>query len=394
MRIRFLAACLVVLTALGSTVSGQKAPRPESRRRTAVGLPGSVLVEEATELTNGWARLAEGSAAQAAAIAARLIARSPRDNAALALSVEAEIARAGAVAALDQYERWLNGRSLEEPAVVRRIATATLWQAASGSRDLSARVAALQALRDDGDAHAGDELSRLKARAGGGVTTRTLAATGDDQAVKRLIGELKENKTNEVQAIDALGSSGNTLAISPLLQRLADPRQEVRGAAVGALGRLGDPDLAARIKPMLADHSLYVRAKAADALLRLGDDSGWPMLQELSLDPSPSTRLLAAESMASRPDASWLVLVRQLTEEQDPEIRAGAAHLIAPHEPEIARAVLGTLSMDDNPAIREMAAAAQNTVLPGDLPSLRRLLRSEADMTRVQAAAQVLAITR
>jgi HEAT repeat protein len=398
--------CAVAVSALAQTsVAWAQKPKPaptttqssaDRRRHTLVGQPGSVAIEEAMLLTNGWARMAEGKPADAAAAAGQALAKWPRSVAALSLAVEAAMARVGAGAGLDQYEQWLNGRTVEEPGILRRIARMSLRQAATSGTDLAVKVAALRALSEDGDADAAAELSRISARSPGrdSLATRTMASTGDEAAVRKVLADLKTGSTNEVEALDALGASRSPLAVQSLVARLSDQRQEIRGAAVLALGQIGDPALVSYVKPLVSDRSLFVRARAAQSLLRLGDDSAWPMLQEMSLDESASTRLLAAESMASRPDASWLGLVHQLTQDDNPEIRANAARLLAPHEPDVARAVLESLAVDENSAIRELAAVSQSEAIPNDLLSLRRLLRSDAPMTRVRAAAQILAVTR
>ena len=373
---------------IAGTASAQQSSAAKPRRQTpAARLPGAVSVQEATEVTNGWALLAEGQGAQAAVRAARVLAAHPRSGAALTLAIEAEIVRVGSTAALDQYERWLGRRLLDEPAAVRRIAHALLREEAVQRQDAAARREALEALAEEGEDSAAKEL----ARAGTGAAGQGSADDGG-RSVTALIAEL--DRHGDVRTIEALGATGSEQAVGPLVQQLKDGRIEVRGAAAEALGRIGDRDAIASIKPMLSDRNIYVRVKAAGALLRLDDDSGLPMLQGMLLDASADTRLAAAEALASRADAAWLVAVRQLTEEPDPAIRAGAARLLAPQEPEVARSVLQSLGGDENAAVRELASQGLSDAIPEDLPSLRGLLRRPAPLTRVRAARRVLTITR
>jgi HEAT repeat protein len=348
-------------------------------------------VEEATALAQGWAFLAQGLVQEAAARASWVLAGNPRSGAALILAVEVEIARAGPLAGLDQYERWLGRRTMEEPAVLRRLARATLREVAAQQQDPTARIEALRGLTDEGEAGAAGELAQAASK-GGSAETRALASLGDERAVKVLIAELN-TRPDRVTTIDALGASGSHLAVAPLVERLEDPRPEVRGAAVAALGKLGDPKLVPRITPMLSDGNAYVRVKAAGALFRLHDYTGLPMLQELMLDPSPASRLAAAEATASSPDASWIALVRELTGAPEPEIRAAAGRLIAPYDPELSLRVLESLAADQNPAIREMASRGLGEVVTSDLTTLRRLMRTTDRLTRVRAAVRVLALT-
>ena len=386
-------ALVLVAVTLVSTASAQQSPRQQPRRQAAARLPGAVSVEEATELTNGWALLAEGQAAQAAERAAHALAAHPRSGAALTLAIEAAVASGGAVSALDQYDRWLGQRTVEEPALLRRIADAMLRESVAQRQDPTARLDALRSLADDGDTASARELAKSGTRSTG-AEARALASQGDEAAVNALIGELNKGG-NQVAILNALGASGSKLAVAPVIERLKDSRMEVRGAAVEALGRFGDRDVVAYVKPMLGDKAPHVQIKAAEALLRLDDDSGLPMLQAMLLDASSETRLVAAQAMSSRPDASWLASVHQLTEAEEPEVRAAAAGLLAPHEPEAARLVLESLASDQNPAVRELAGHELGEfVVSKDFPTLRRLMRNDYRLTRVRAAAQVLALTR
>lgn len=393
MPLRYPFALILGTAIVVCSASAQQQSRQQPRRQSAVRLPGAISVEEATELTNGWALLAEGLVERAAAKAAQVLTAHPRSGAALHLALEAEVARGGATAALDQYERWLGSRTIEEPTALRRVAHAMLREAATHQNDPAARLESLRALADQGDARAARELAQVASKRQG-PEANGLASPGDERVVDGLLAELKTGLGNPARTIDALAASGNKRAIAPLLERLKDPRQEVRGAVADALGRLGDAETATLIKPMLSDTSLYVRLKAAGALLRLDDYSGLPMLQELTADPSPAMRLDAAEALASRPDSAWLSLVSELIQDPDPEIRAAAGRLLAPHNPEMARAVLEPLTSDENPAIRELASRGLGDAVGDDLPTLRRSMRNSYLLTRVRAAARVLVLTR
>ena len=349
-------------------------------------------MEDATELTNGWALLTEGRAAQALARAEGVLARDPRSAAALSLAVDAEIARAGALAGLARYERWLGARTVEEPGILRRVARALLLEESSQRSDESARTVALRALAEDGDARAAQMVASVAAH--GDLPPRSRAALGDEKAVRALIAELEQAGPGQVRTIEALAASGSSLAIPPLVERLKDPRQEIRAAALDALGRIGDLSLAPQLAPLLSDSNARVRVTAAGALLRIGDSSAYPALQGLMADPSPATRLLAAEALASRPDGSWVAQVRELATDEDPEIRAAAARLLGPHDPEFARAVLNALAADDNPAIRELATLNLGEVVTSDMTALRALMKTGAPLARARAGAQVLALTR
>jgi HEAT repeat protein len=366
-------------------VAQQKPPAASPRPSPPTGA-GLKLVAE------GWALLAQGDFSGAALKAAEAAKAAPRHPAPVAFALEVEIAKGNALAGLDFYEHWLGQRTLEEPAMLRRISMAGLREEAAQRQEPAARLAALDGLADDGDPRAAAELRDLGSQSGiSGI--HALAARGDERAVKTLIGGLT-GPSIDVRSLDALGSSGRPEAIEPIIGLLADARQEVRGFAAEALGRLGRPDVAPRLTPLLSDRSLWVRAKAAGALYRLGDSSGQAVLQELAAGASTDSKLLAAEAMAIRPDASWMTLVKELAASQDPQVRAAAARLIGPHDPEFARTLLEPLMSSENGAIRELASQALGEAVPSDLTLLRRLLRSPSRLARVRAAARVLALTR
>ena len=345
-------------------------------------------------MTQGWALLAQGLFDEAAKRAAQVLASYPKSAAVLALAVEAEISRSGSRAGLDQYERWLGARALEEPSVVRRIAVALLHEmVADGPRD-AASLEALRALAADGDASATAALSD-GIEAGNVPEVRTLASLGNEAAVKTLIAHLNGGAGNATSTIEALARSGSRLAVAPLTARLQDRSPEIRGAAVEGLGALGGLyDLVDRIKPLLADTVGYVRIRAAAALFRLGDMSGLSMLQDLWSAEAPQSRLIAAQAMASQPDALWMDQVRRLTSATEAEIRVGAARLIAPYDPELARRVIDQGMADRNPAVREMATEALTEVVATDLRSLRHLLRLPDRLARARAAGSILALVR
>jgi HEAT repeat protein len=379
----WLAVALLLGTSPTLASAGQQTP--QKQRNQAV-------LDEATALTNGWALLAQGLVQDAAARAAATLAAYPHSIAALSLAVEADMARGGPYAGLDTYERWLGGRRLEEPGVVRRVARAVLRPAALDESDGLARLEALIALSDDGDADASAELS--KEAAGANADTRALAEHGNETAVRVLINQLTRGNQDKVRILDALGESRSQSAAAAVAAQLSDPRDDVQAAALDALGKIGAASHAGAIRPFLNDQSLFVRGRAAAALYRLGDDSGLPILQGFAQSESPETRLIAADAMASRPDQGWDALVRGLLTATEPEVRVSAARLIAPHDPDAARATLQDLTGNANIAIREMAFRALSEALPDDLAALRPMLRSTDALTRVRAAARILTLTR
>ena len=381
--------CAAALLCLLLTVSSAAQPRQTGAARTASNSLG-----DTADLARAWRLLSEGSYRSALAQAQEMLRSTPRSINALAVAVDAAIGLQGSTAGLDQYERWLGSRTLEEPGILRRISSAALHEAA---RNPATRLLALRGLAGDGDESAADEIAAM-ARQGGAAELRMMAEWGDEGAARTLVTQLGRGDADPVRTIGSIGESGYAPAIRPVAAWLEDQRPEVRGAAADALGKLGgqSPEVVALLTPLLADGSSHVRTRAAAALFRLGDPSGTPWLQELAASQVPAGRLVAAEAMSSRPDAAWTALVTELaTTGGDPEVRLGAARLVAPHNPDLARSVARELSGDANLAIRELAESVMSETASGEgLATLRRQLRSASDVMRLRAASRILDLTR
>jgi hypothetical protein len=379
---------LLLVAAVSGTVSAQQPAQP-------LRLPGAIPAEEATLLVNGYALLAQGHSQQAFEKASEGRSLFPRSVAVLIFAIEVEIARGGAKAGLDLYESWLGGRTLEEPAMLRRIVIASLREFAAQTQDGISRDAALWALVEDGDPAAYQAVFQAAQTQDTGAIRR-LAARGDERAVAALIdGGLMTMRTpNALATMVSLGDSRSPRVIEPLTRKLTDPEAGIRGTAAEALARAGGAAMIGRIKPLLADQSSFVRASAAGALFRLNDFSGMNVLQELLNSDIAKGRLRAVQLMASQPDAGWQATVRGLLLDPDPNTRVQAASLLVDHDAVSARAALEQLSSDPNPAIRERATRLMASDLNAPLPVLRRLLRHEDWLTRVHAAASIATLTR
>jgi HEAT repeat protein len=375
--------------ALSSVTRAGQALPPGYRQAAAIS------VDDATALTNGWAALAQGEIGKAAERAAALSVAHPRHPAVFALALEVEIARGGAMAGAEVYERWIGSRTTDEPVFVRRVAVAALEEAAAQTQDAEARLKALTALAGAGDVKANAALASAVNR-GEIAETRTMAARGDERAVQQLAKALSPSEVlpNPVSAIQALGESGSRLAVPALEGRLTDARPEVRGAAAEALARTAGTSALPRLRALINDQSSHVRVKAAAALYRLNDPTGSPLLREMAASESPQVRLVAAEALSPKPDATWQALVRGLTQAPEPDVRLAAARMAATFDRDLASSVLGTLGQDANQAISQEASRTLAGDVARDLGSLRGLLRHRDRLTRVGAAATVLTLTR
>ena len=354
---------------------------------------GAMPAGEVATLARGWTALSNGDLAAADLAADEAIRQSPRDGAALALGVEAALARGGWRAGLDLYESWLSSRSVEDFYALRRVARSVLFDALNPTTLMALRVDAANALAPEEGAAVVAAL-QADAQAGAAPNSLLLAAAGDSGAVARAADDIRAGRVDPLSAIAALSDSGNEAAAPALVQSLSSPRPEVRAAAARGLGRLGDWDAIPQLRRQLQDPQLVPRIAAVESLMRMGDSSGQSLLQTWLTSDVPDVRLKALQASASRADATWIAAVRQLLQEADPLIRIGAARLLADHEPSTARWALQQLANDTNPAVREAAAQALPEVIGGDFGELRRFLRSGNPVTRVRAAVRIFELTR
>jgi HEAT repeat protein len=368
---------VVLLTAWSVPAAGQAAAAETGSSRSAL-------------LAQGWTALSQGQLARASNAAQQVLTQSPRDAAAVALAVEVEIARGGASAGLDTYERWLAAKNVDAAYVLRRVAAAYLDTAAR--QQSVARLHALKALMDDGDSAAAAALNKGVA-AGAVAESRELASTGNPRAVKVLIAHL-QSMPDKRGTMQALAASGSELAIPPLVTMLSDANDDNRAGAADALGRLGARGAIDQLKPLLNDRNFTVKLNAASALYRLDDNTGAQLLDQLLASEHPAIQLAAADALSVRPGGAWQNVVRVLTGNPDQLIQLTAARLIAPYDRELAESVLERLRQSENLAIREEAVRVLADKVANDFRTLRRLLRSGDATTIVAAADRILELTR
>ena len=186
------ATVIAIVIAVSVGVGAQK---PREKPAGPVRPPiGATVSEESMLVYQGWALIASGDVSKASRHASDLLEKFPRSCPVLALAVEADILRSGALAGLDVYDRWLGKRTVEDAYALRRIARAFLWTSAR-NRDAAASES-LQFLATDGDVEARLELTR-RAYGGSLPDAKALAAL-DEGAVRFLIGALGTTKGSKL----------------------------------------------------------------------------------------------------------------------------------------------------------------------------------------------------
>lgn len=372
---------ILPVPAAGQTSAGQTsdaAPTPAATART---------------LAEGWSALGAGDLAGAARAAQRALGESPGSVAAVALAVDVEAAMGRTVVpGLDAYEQWLDGRRVEAPYVLRRIAQAHLRRIARHAQH-AARYEAARLLIADGDRGLAAEISSASSNQSHPDAT-LLASVRDDRGVKALIDQLRAPGPGKLRTIHALVESGSAAAVPALLELLEDPREEHRAGAADALGKLRATRAIPRLQQCLQDPAFPVRVAAASALYRMEDLNGVGLLEQLLASEHASVRLAGAQALSPSPGGSWEGVVRGLAADPDESVRLGAARLIAPYDAVLASQVLTGLASSGNLAVREEAQRIFVAHVSADFGGLRRALRSADGLTSARAAGRLLELTR
>lgn len=153
---------------------------------------------------------------------------------------------------------------------------------------------------------------------GPALAIRTLAAIGDDEAVKPLMEVLDRATDPEIviAAVETLGVLGSPLAGGRLEQAARSPDWRIRAKAAKALGDLGDPSAATVLSDTLTDRNWWVRRNSAAALARL--PGGLDHLYRALNGSDAYAADAAAEALA---DTGELVEARRRMDEGSPTVK-------------------------------------------------------------------------
>jgi hypothetical protein len=376
----------VLLLAASAAVAIQAQTQAPARR------PGAATAAEAIVLTNGWASLAEHDLAAAESRARQALLVAPRSVGARALLLEVGIARGGVQGGMQVYEELRGGRQ-EDPAGLRRLAQALLYDTAFGPESMYSSDA-LRVLAELGDDKANRYLDEA-VRTGGLADVRMAAALGNPAAVERLAAASMRQLPGLPLALEALGKSRNPAALPAIRARLQDPMSEVRGAAAEALGRVGGQAAAGELVALLADPSLHVRLKAASGLYAIGHSGGDALLNELATSPLPDNQLAVALAWAERPeDGRWQTLARQLLDSDNPDVQLGAARLAIRLDPQMAMEAINDLAARGDGALAKEAVRLRISTLGGELGPLRQYLVHQDPFLAIESGRMILSDLR
>jgi HEAT repeat protein len=374
---------LAVLLAAAQISAQQPAPTP-----------APAPIEWARQLSEGWAALAAGQAAQAEASADAVLGGGHARHDATSLKIRARVQAGHPDTALDVYSEWSKGGH-DDVFLLQPIAGAVLSSLTSSPQP-DIKRGALAALASNGDAAARAALAATESTDG----DATLAALGDASAVARLRDRIAHPSAgnDQVGAIDALVQAKAMEAVPDLIAALDPARPApVRAAAAEGLGMLGAPEAVPRLKELLGDADGSISSTAALALARLGDQSSASAITQMETSPVMSSRLAAAQAVAPTSQGGpWVAIATSALQDPDPITRLSAAETLLRYAPDnsVARETVRRALTDGNPAIRQMAAQSVSrmpvSTAAVDVAQLVRMLRDTSPNVRIAAAGTVL----
>ncbi len=174
------------------------------------------------------------------------------------------------------------------------------------------------------------------------------------------------------RALDSMRAFENDL-IEPTIELLADPDQEVRGAAMLVAQSFEDPRIVPATIGLLKDPDWWIRITAAETLGRLKDPRGvQPLIDVLS---DPETRWSAVEALGRIGDLRAAPALSQLLQDPAPEVRIEVIQALSHFKhPQMLDFVRNVARQDPSRAVRarafeitcEMAARLQTKLTDED----------------------------
>ena len=209
-------------------------------------------------------------------------------------------------------------------------------------------------------------------------------------AYNTTIFSLATGEGTRARAAEALGRSGNPLAIEQLVQALADASPRVRRSAARALGESRSESAAEPLVRELLDGASDIRSEAAEALGRLGFSTSIDPLVEALNDADPRVRISAIRGLAGmRGDEVHELLFWHFESDFDPLTFPTLVDVLGERQDRrIVKPTLVRLADFSSPAVRlQLLNGVCRALGAGD--QFYRLLSRE-DTARVAAIARLL----
>jgi HEAT repeat protein len=229
------------------------------------------------------------------------------------------------------------------------------------SRDAggNAAMAAVNVLGEDTSPEAGRALVDA-VRSGSAAAPQALAwlAKRGDEASLGAVADVARTGAGDtrLQALEALGGSGDPRATTTLLASLKESDPNVRRVALGALASVGGSEAERAIATVATTGSPEDRLTATQSLAQLGADAAGP-LEKLAHDADPDVARTALLGLAAdAPDRAARV-IGDVAHATDPQTRLVAIQATQQLEPDDASRILVAALRDGDVSVTQTAAA-------------------------------------
>lgn len=194
-------------------------------------------------------------------------------------------------------------------------------------------------------------------------------------------------KSRRSDAARRLGRICDPKAVPELKKLLADPKEEVREAALFALGRIGTREALEAMLDALNEGDRWSQEKVAEAVEEAGDDSR-RVLVGLLRDENPSRRAFAAEVMGGIGGSEEAVFLEEALRDEEVDVRARAADSLGRMRHRLSRPALLEALEDPAWEVRAQAVTALGRIgEEKDAPEIMRAMRDKEWWVRSNAAA-------
>ena len=203
---------------------------------------------------------------------------------------------------------------------------------------------------------------------------RMLEAVNGDDPVLRL------------QAVEALGRTGQLNAVHPIAALSGAEEIDVRRAVAEALTRIGSPKGLDSLLPLSDDEDVDVRRWALRGLINLGESRVARICMKRLVDPDREVRRTAAQGLQRTPlPESVPALVKAASQDEDARVRLEVVRALVLASGTVSAGALISALGDSDPDVRHAAfdGVKQRRLLSQSLPALIDLLdRENARMRR------------
>jgi sialidase-1 len=182
---------------------------------------------------------------------------------------------------------------------------------------------------------------------------------GDGLAMRRAMAQ-EQNVNMRLMAAAALARCGNSLAMTLLREKLADPDQEIRRIAAWILGRIGDASDIAQLRTNAADASdELAKCYFENSLAALGDPAGLQSLHVNLASDDPAVRTYAATFAGDARALDVADRLQELLDDENLDVRIRSAQSLlvisrpAPQNPQEDISRLVYAATDEHPRYTE-----------------------------------------